>query len=88
MFADSRLLLKTLHHPTFKQLGTDPLVLLTLRLNCTTNLLSSRSVSSMMEDLSGKVAVIREKVRQNSLNNVKERHPMAPITNLKMCQSN
>ena len=89
MFADSRLLLKTLHHPTFKQLRTDPLVLLKLRLHCTTNLLSSRSVSSMMEDLSGKVAVIREEVRQNLLNNnVKERHPMGPISNLKMRQSN
>ena len=36
-----------------------------------TNLLSSWSVSSMMADLSGKVAVIREEVRQNLLYNVR-----------------
>ena len=36
-----------------------------IEIKFTTNLLSSWSVSSMIADLSGKVAVIREEVRQN-----------------------
>ena len=34
-----------------------------------------------MADLSGKVAVIREEVRQNLLYNVKEMQPKGPISN-------